>query len=117
MGKLMQAIGDFIDFLDVWDLTLFLTLILGIIMGWRMRLLDFVLAFPQAEIKTDIFMKIPCHCSVHKSGWKNNILKLKKIFMNFATLEGHGMSILLRDYSTEDLSSQKLTHAFLSRKR
>ena len=31
MGKLMQTIGDFIDFLDVWDLTLFFTLILGII--------------------------------------------------------------------------------------
>ena len=33
---------------------------------------------PQVEIKTDIFMKIPRHCSIHKSNWKENILKLKK---------------------------------------
>ena len=36
--------------------TVRLVLILSLIMGWHMRSLDFVMAYPQADIKTDIFM-------------------------------------------------------------
>ena len=32
-------------------------IILAIINNWHIRLIDFVLAFPQAEVKTDIYMK------------------------------------------------------------
>ena len=85
-SKIVRPRGHSIQGMHYWDTyspvvswsTVRLMLILGIIMGWRMRSLDFVLAFPQAEIKTDIFMKIPRHCSIHKNNWKDNILKLKK---------------------------------------
>ena len=97
--------------------TVHLMLILGIIMGWRMRLLDFVLTFPQAEIKTDIFMKILHHCLIRKSNWKENVLKLKKTSTVFATQEGHGTRISLKGYLREGSSSQTLTRVSLSRKR
>ena len=32
--------------------------------GWHMHSLDFVMAYPQTNIKTNIFMHIPCECTV-----------------------------------------------------
>ena len=55
-----------------------LVLILSLIMGWHMRSLDFVMAYPQADIKTDIFMHAPHGCIIPgaSNGW--SVLKLRK---------------------------------------
>jgi len=58
--------------------TVRLILILSLIMGWHVRLLDFVMAYPQADIKTDIFMRVPRGCTVPGAVPGMTILKLRK---------------------------------------
>ena len=56
-----------VEFVDFWDTyspvvswqTVRLVFILAIINNWHIRSIDFVLAFPQASVKTDIFMRPP----------------------------------------------------------
>ena len=56
--------------------TLRTILSLALIRGWKARSIDFVLAFPQAEMKSNVFMKIPFGFEVDKPGkW---LLKLVK---------------------------------------
>ena len=43
-----------------------------------MRSLDFVLAYPQADIKTDIFMYLPQGCSIPGTDSRKHLLKLRK---------------------------------------
>ncbi len=51
-------------------------LTLSIVNGWHSRSVDFVLAFPQAEIKSDVYMKLPYGFHVDAPGeW---LLKLEK---------------------------------------
>ena len=52
-------------------------LILTAINVWKMRQVDFVLAFPQANIETKIFMEIPRGFE-HNASRKTHFLKLKK---------------------------------------
>ena len=55
------------EFVDYWDTyspvvswqTIRLVFTLAIINNWHIRSIDFVLAFPQANVKTDIYMKPP----------------------------------------------------------
>ncbi len=51
-------------------------LILSLVNGWHSRSIDFVLAFPQADIKTDVYMRLPYGFHVSTPGeW---LLKLEK---------------------------------------
>ena len=55
------------EFVDYWDTyspvvswqTIRLIFTLAIVNDWHIRSIDFVMAFPQADIKTDIYMKPP----------------------------------------------------------
>ena len=55
------------EFIDYWDTyspvvtwqTIRLVLILALVNKWHIRSIDFVLAFPQADVKTDIYMRPP----------------------------------------------------------
>lgn len=47
-------------------------------MGWKMRSLDFVMAYPQADIKTNIFMRIPQGCTAPGATPGMTILKICK---------------------------------------
>jgi hypothetical protein len=44
--------------------TIRLLLTLTLVMGWYTRQIDFVLAFPQAETRTNLFMEVPGHFEV-----------------------------------------------------
>jgi hypothetical protein len=44
--------------------TIKLLLTLTLVLGWFTRQMDFVLAFPQADTKTDLFMEVPSHFEV-----------------------------------------------------
>jgi len=80
--------GQSIKGIHYWDTyspvvswsTVRLVLILALIHGWAMRSVDFVLAFPQADVKTDIYLKLPKYCHIpglsHKSN--RNYMKLIK---------------------------------------
>ena len=54
-----------------------LFLILAAINRWKMRQVDFVLVFPQADIETELFMEIPKDFE-HNASRKTHCLKLKK---------------------------------------
>lgn len=55
-----------------------MALILSVIHGWHSRQIDFVLAFPQADIPHDNYMKLPKGIkTVHGDG-KTHVLKIKK---------------------------------------
>ena len=57
------------------SIRLFLTL--AAIMGWKTRQVDFVLAFPQADIETELYMEIPKGFEFNQSK-KTHCLRLKK---------------------------------------
>jgi hypothetical protein len=48
--------------------TVRLMLTLAHVFDWKTRQIDFVLAYPQADIKTDVFMEVPNKFEVGKSG-------------------------------------------------
>ena len=52
-------------------------LTLSILNGWNTRQIDFVLAFPQAKPKCDMYMEIPRGCNVEGSK-RDYVLKLNK---------------------------------------
>jgi hypothetical protein len=57
--------------------TVRLILILSLILNWHTRSLDFVLAYPQADVKTNIYMRLPKYTKVkHANG--PAYLKLRK---------------------------------------
>ena len=58
-----------------WN-TLRTFLTLSLIRGWKARSIDFVLAYPQADLDTDVYMRIPAGFKVSKPG--QYLLKLKK---------------------------------------
>jgi hypothetical protein len=70
--------------------TIRLLLTLANVYGWKSRQIDFVMAFPQADVKTDVFMEVPQHFEVNgQNGLQRNesaqnprqqphVLKLKK---------------------------------------
>ena len=56
-----------------------LMLILALILGWEMRSINFIMAFPQADVKTDIYMKIPHGTKLpNNKDTRRHLLKLKK---------------------------------------
>ena len=54
-----------------------LFLVISIIRGWETRQIDFVLAFPQADVECDIYMEIPQGFNLHGAK-KKFCLQLKK---------------------------------------
>ncbi len=55
-----------------------LMIVFGIIFCWSLCQVDFVMAYPQASIKTDIYMELPQGVQVATSNSKDHVLKLLK---------------------------------------
>jgi hypothetical protein len=55
-----------------------LMIIFGIIFCWALRQVDFVMAYPQAPIKMDIYMELPQGIQTKHGNSKEHILKLEK---------------------------------------
>ena len=45
-----------------------LMIVMGIIFNWALRQVDFVMAYPQAPIETDIYMELPSDCDWQLQG-------------------------------------------------
>ncbi len=55
-----------------------LMIIFGIIFCWALRQVDFVMAYPQAPIKMDIYMELPQGIQTAHGNSKEHVLKLEK---------------------------------------
>jgi hypothetical protein len=55
-----------------------LCLIFALLFGWKTRQLDFVLAFPQADVECDLFMQLPRGLTFQGVHQSTHCLKLKK---------------------------------------
>ena len=52
--------------------------ILALLLGWHMRSIDFVMAYTQADVKTDIFMQLPSGTTIQGVDLNKHLLKLQK---------------------------------------
>ena len=52
--------------------------IMALLMGWHMRSIDFVMAYTQANVKTDIFMQLPAGTTIKGVDPTKHLLKLQK---------------------------------------
>ena len=65
-GKQVFGMNYFVTYAPVvtW-FVIRLMIVMGIIFNWALRQVDFVMAYPQAPIETDIYMELPSDC-----GWQ-----------------------------------------------
>ena len=52
--------------------------IVALLMGWHMRSIDFVMAYNQANVKTDVFMQLPVGTTIKGMDSSKHLLKLQK---------------------------------------
>lgn len=78
-GKQEFGVNYFETFAPVvtW-FTIRLILVLALICGWKTRQIDFVLAYPQADIEFDMYMELPKGIETKYGNGKTHVLKLKK---------------------------------------
>ena len=71
--------GDWMTFAPVvlWT-TVWCVFILALLLGWQMRSIDFVMAYTQAGVKTDIFMQLPAGTTIKEVDPNKHLLKLQK---------------------------------------
>ncbi len=55
-----------------------LMIVFGIIFCWALRQVDFVMAYPQAPVETDIYMELPQGITTATGNSKDHVLKLLK---------------------------------------
>jgi len=53
-------------------------IVMGIIFNWALCQVDFVMAYPQAPIETDIYMELPQGIQTATGNSKDHVLKLLK---------------------------------------
>jgi hypothetical protein len=59
--------------------SILLVLILSILLGWKTRQIDFVLAYPQADVETEMYIKVPKGFKMkHICSNMSHVLKLLK---------------------------------------
>ena len=90
------------EFIDYWDTyspvvswsTVRLMIVLALIMNWHMESVDFVLAYPQAPVKTDIYMnppKVPANFAIPDLPEPSDrFTKLYKLLKNLYGLKDAG---------------------------
>ena len=55
-----------------------LLIVFGLLFGWALRQVDFVMAYPQAPIELDMYMDLPHGITVKSGNHKDHVLKLLK---------------------------------------
>ena len=48
------------------------------VLSWQLRQVDFIMAYPQAPIECDMYLKIPDGCETDEGSNKTHVLKLLK---------------------------------------
>jgi hypothetical protein len=57
-----------------------LLIVIGILFGWALRQVDFIMAYPQAPIECDMYMELPQGIRTSEGDSKDYVLKLLKNF-------------------------------------
>ena len=52
--------------------------IMALLLGWHMRSIDFVMAYTQGDVKTDVFMQLPAGTTIQGVESNKHLLKLRK---------------------------------------
>ena len=52
--------------------------IMALLLGWHMRSIDFIMAYTQADVKTDIFMQLPAGMTIQGVDPNKHLLRLQK---------------------------------------
>ena len=52
--------------------------IMVLLLGWHIRSIDFIMAYTQADVKTDIFMQLPKGTMIQHMDPKQHLLKLQR---------------------------------------
>ena len=52
--------------------------VLALLLGWHMRSIDFIMAYTQAKVKTDIFMTVPNGSTIQNVDPSKHLLKLRQ---------------------------------------
>ena len=52
--------------------------IIALLLGWHMRSINFVMAYTQVDVKTDIYMQLPAGTTIKEVNPSNHLLKLQK---------------------------------------
>ena len=55
-----------------------LLIIIAMVLSWQLRQVDFIMAYPQAPIECDMYLKIPDGCETDQGSNKTHVLKLLK---------------------------------------
>ena len=58
--------------------TVWCIFIMALLFGWHMRSIDFMTAYTQADVKTDIFMQLPAGTTIKGLDPNKRLLKLQK---------------------------------------
>ena len=58
--------------------TVWCVFIMALLLGWHMRTISFVMAYTQADVKTDIFMQLPSGMTIQCVDPNKHLLKLQK---------------------------------------
>ena len=58
--------------------TVWCVFIMALLLGWHMRSIDFVMAYTQADVKTNIFMQLPAGTTIKGVDPNKHLLKLQK---------------------------------------
>ena len=58
--------------------TVWCVFIMALMLGWHVRSINFVMAYTQADVKTEIFMQLPAGTMIHGMDPNKHLLKLQK---------------------------------------
>ena len=58
--------------------TVWCILIVALLLGWHMRSINFIMAYTQADMKTDIFIQLPAGTTIKEVDPNKHLLKLQK---------------------------------------
>ena len=77
----MQTLG--INYFDTYALVVTwfairLLIVIAMVLSWQLRQVDFIMAYPQAPIECDMYLKIPDGCETDEGFNKTHVLKLLK---------------------------------------
>ena len=86
--------------------------VLALLLGWHMRSIDFIMAYTQAKVKTDIFMTLPKGTTILNVDPSKHLLQLRQNLYGLKDGQVPGMSTSRRCSKNADSYPPKWILAF-----
>ena len=87
--------------------TIWCIFVLALLLGWHMRSINFIMAYTQAKVRTDIYMTLPKGTTIPNVDPSKHSLQLRQNLFGLKDGRLPGMSTSRRDSKNVDLSPQK----------